>query len=121
MTPELLAKRKLQLTLAARNAVRKAGVLHEAAIRAKAAAKAARKASKLARKTARKAAKKARQHAKDLKAFLKSTKRVRPPNRSKAKLAKPGVSRKRKSAARAGVSRTVVELPAAAPIVPANP
>lgn len=75
MTPELFAKRKLKLTLAARNAARKAELLHETAVRAKAA----RKARKLARKAARKAAKNARQHDQALKAFLKSAKAVRKP------------------------------------------
>ena len=107
MSPELLAKRKLQLALAARHAERKAAVLHAAAVRAKAAAKAARKSSKLARKAAKKAAKKARQTGKELKAFLKSAKAVRPPSRP----AKPVAVRPRQPKAVARVRARVAVAP----------
>lgn len=93
MRPEQLAKRKVQLMLAARNAERKAELLHAAAVRAKAAAKAARKSSKLARKAAKKAAKQARRHAKQLKGFLESAKAVKkstPAGKPVAVKIKPG-------------------------------
>jgi hypothetical protein len=71
-TPQARAKRELQLTVAARDALRKAEVTQQAAQRAKANLKTARKAFKLAKKTARRAAKKAVKREKELVTFRKA-------------------------------------------------
>jgi hypothetical protein len=75
LKPEMNAKEKLRLTLAVRQAARKAEIAQQAARRAKASLKEAKKAAKLAKKTAKRAAKKARQRVEELKQFLKSAAR----------------------------------------------
>lgn len=66
-----LAKREVQLTVAMRDAVRKAEVTRQAAQRAKANLKVAKKAFKLAKKSARRAEKKVVKREKELVIYLK--------------------------------------------------